>query len=83
MARISKIICDGCGFEEDISEGHRAAMYPTISRIVVAYGYTHTGRERDFVSESMELCEDCRNRLRDTIKLAMLPENLKETNSAS
>lgn len=77
MARVSKIICDGCGFEEDTSEGTRANMYPSVSRIVVTYGYTQTGRERDFISKSLELCEECRGRLKNTITLGMLPENLK------
>lgn len=79
MARISKIICDGCGFEEDTSEGRRENMYPTVSRIVVVYGYTQTGRERDLFSNSMELCQLCRDKLKSTITLAMLPANLKET----
>jgi hypothetical protein len=77
MARISKTICDGCGFTEDTSEGTRESMYPTINRISVRYGYSQTGREADLIHKGMELCQECQVKLKNTINLAMLPENLK------
>lgn len=77
MARISKTVCDGCGFEEDTSEGTRESMYPTVFRVTVQYGLTTPDRARDYLCKTMELCETCRDRLENTIALAMLPENLK------